>query len=628
MSQRSFTEAKSSAVALFSRIPPWFLAAILLGLFWWQAVSASRHWSQTSDELPHLAAGYIYDRYGDYRMHFENGNLPQRVHGLAPLALGARFPMDEARWRVSDYWQLGWDFFYGLDNPIDRMLLGARALNALFGVALGAFIFAVARRWHGDGGGLVALGFYVFYPDFLAHSALATSDIAGALFLTLAPWFFWRHLERRDLSSGAIAGLCSGLALVAKFNGLLIIPVYAILALLDALGRAETDARLSRLGRNILLGLGQASVAAFVIWAFYSFRFSARGPGTPELERFAWSWPQMIQLAGWKGSLVAFAAEWRLFPQAWLCGLANVLAGEAARPAFFAGEFRVHGWWQFFPTLFLAKTPVGMLAALLLALLTGLLNVRRLDAAARAAWGLRAAPLLVTATVVGLTALTSHLNIGHRHIFAVYPVLFIALGGLAGMPGRWLVVPLVLLGVQVAESLSIRPDYLAFFNTAAGGPARAYRLVVDSSLDWGQDLPGLHNWLAQNRRAGEPVYLSYFGSAWPPHYGVKPTQFLPAVNLVSPPLQPYDFLPGLYCISATSLSEVYSDYRGPWRQEWAQQMRDPATPRAQFELLRFTRLCRYLQHRMPDASAGYSILIFRLKADEIHTALEGPVKGW
>ncbi|HTL67695.1 MAG TPA: glycosyltransferase family 39 protein [Lacunisphaera sp.] len=590
-------------------------------------MSASRHWSQTSDELPHLTAGYAYDRFGDYRMHFENGNLPQRVQGLAPLALGARFPMDEARWRVSDYWQLGWDFLYGLNNPTDRMLLGARALNALFGVGLGAFVFCVARRWYGDTSGLVALGFYVFYPDFLAHSALATSDMAIALCLTLAAWCFWRHLERRDVGSGALAGLCSGLALVAKFNGLLIAPIYALLIAIDGLLRAGPGGRSARIGRNLVLGLGQAAAAGLVVWAFYSFRYAARAPDAPPLDRFAWSWEQMIQLAGAKGSLLVFAAHWHLLPQAWLYGLANVLAGEAARPAFFAGEYSLHGWWQFFPTLFFVKTPVGMLAALVLAFAAGWIRLRAAAPGTTRTAFLRAAPLVVLALVVAVAALTSHLNIGHRHILAFYPPLFIALGGLAALGRRWQQTTLALLVATAVESVAARPDYLAFFNVASGGPGRAYRLVVDSSLDWGQALPALHDWLGQHRQAGEPVYLSYFGSAWPPHYGVNPTHFLPDTNIARPPVATQAYGPGLYCISATSLAEVYSKYCGPWRPEWEKLYRNAPRDSDAFDRLRFARLCKYLQRRPPDANAGHAILIFRLDAAALQAALDGPVNG-
>jgi hypothetical protein len=605
------------------------VAAVLLFIFWWQAVSASVHWSQTSDELPHIAGGYAYDKFGDFRIQPENGNLPQRVHGLAPLALGAKFPMNEDWWRNSTYWQLGWDQLYNLGNDTDRIVHYARALNALFGAALGAFVFFVARRWHGDWGGLLALGFYALCPNFLAHSALATSDAAGALMLTLAPWFFWRHLERRDAASGAVAGLFSGLALVAKFNGVLLAPIYAVLAALDAWGRAAPGARVTRFGRNFALCLAQAFVGVLVIWAFFNFRFAAQGAGVPPLDRFAWSWPEMLSGLGWKAGFIQFALDWKLLPQAWLYGLTNVLAGEVARPAFFAGEYRLTGWWEFFPTLFLAKTPLAMLAGLLAAGGAALWAWRGANAAARTAHLLRVAPLAVPALVVGGTALLSNLNIGHRHILAAYPVLFVALGGLALWPRRWLAIPVLLLAGQAAESWIIRPHYLAFFNPLLGGPGRAHRLVVDSSLDWGQGLPALRDWLKANRRPGEKLHLAYFGSAWPPHYGVRPDVFLPeSSNVVRPPFTPHELEPGIYAVSATSLSGVYSGMRGPWRPEWEAAYRAAPRDGEEFARLRFARLCRYLQTRKPDDQAGFSILLYRLKEDEIRQALDGPVKGW
>lgn len=604
------------------------LAACLLGLYWYQAVSASAHWSQTSDELPHLTAGYAYDRFNDYRMHSENGNLPQRVHGLAPLALGAQFPMDEARWRKSDYWQLGWDFLYGLSNPTDRMLLGARALNALFGVGLGLFIFLVARTRYGDAGGLLTLGFYAFCPNFLAHAALATSDLAGSLALPLAAWLFWRHLGRRDFTSGALAGAASGFALVAKFNGVLLAPLYAGLALADAWLRTDTG-RASRVGRNLLLGGAQALAGAAVIWACFGFRYDVAGPGTPPVEKMVWDWHQMTGGIGFKGRVLVFLADHHLLPYGWLFGLANVLAGEVARPAFFAGEYSLHGWRSFFPTLFLTKTPLAFLTALLVTGAAGLLAWRRADPAARRAALAFWAPLGAVTLLVGATAIASNLNIGHRHLLPAYPALFVAVGGLFSVAGRTgrVLAGLLLLG-QATESLSIRPHYLAFFNPLAGGSERAHRLVVDSSLDWGQALPALREWLATHRRPEERVYLSYFGSAWPPNYGVRPTHFLPAVTIATPAQAPYAYRPGLYCLSATSLAEVYSPYRGPWRASWERRLRDPATPMDEAALLRFSRLCKYLQSRQPDAHAGYAILIYRLDATELDVALRGPVKGW
>src|SRR6185369_10959616 len=74
---------------------------------------------------------------------------------------------------------------------------------------------------------------------------------------------------------------------------------------------------------------------------------------------------------------------------------------------------------------------------------------------------------------------------------------------------------LLLLGWHVFESIAIRPDYLAYFNELAGGPSEGYRHLADSSLDWGQDLPALKQWLDGERlqRGDGNVYLSYFGTA-------------------------------------------------------------------------------------------------------------------
>src|SRR5206468_11421522 len=64
------------------------------------------------------------------------------------------------------------------------------------------------------------------------------------------------------------------------------------------------------------------------------------------------------------------------------------------------------------------------------------------------------------------------------------------------------------------------PDFLAYFNEAAGGPRGGSRALVDSDLDWGQGLKSLSSWLAE-RGIAEPVNLCYFGTAEPRFYGLR-----------------------------------------------------------------------------------------------------------
>jgi hypothetical protein len=51
----------------------------------------------------------------------------------------------------------------------------------------------------------------------------------------------------------------------------------------------------------------------------------------------------------------------------------------------------------------------------------------------------------------------------------------------------------VLLAGSIAESLAAWPNYLAFFNQLVGGSRNGYQYLADSSLDWGQALPGLRS---------------------------------------------------------------------------------------------------------------------------------------
>jgi hypothetical protein len=129
-------------------------------------------------------------------------------------------------------------------------------------------------------------------------------------------------------------------------------------------------------------------------------------------------------------------------------------------------------------------------------------------------------------------------DVGIRHVFPVYPFLFILLGVAAARVwekrrGRLVV---CLLGVGlIAETAAAYPNYIAFFNFASGGSRGGLRLLSESNLDWGQDLPALARWQAQH--PDRPIYLMYWGSADPRYYGIRyvslPESTAPA-DLIAP----------------------------------------------------------------------------------------------
>ncbi len=230
--------------------------------------------------------------------------------------------------------------------------------------------------------------------------------------------------------------------------------------------------------------------------------------------------------------------EYRALPEAYIYGAAVTWWDSHGHAAFLNGHFSPTGSRLFFPYTFAVKTPIAMFALMLLAIGAALDKSRRSTTPAQTRWQ-RAydyLPLWALLAAYWTAAISSHINIGHRHILPVYPPIFVlcgvaaywidratesrsAIAGKLKQPtaAAWAVMLLIVL--LVAETLYRFPNYIAYFNGIVR-PATAYRHLVDSSLDWGQDLPSLACYSAANC-SRERCYLSYFGSASPEYYGIR-----------------------------------------------------------------------------------------------------------
>jgi hypothetical protein len=175
------------------------------------------------------------------------------------------------------------------------------------------------------------------------------------------------------------------------------------------------------------------------------------------------------------------------------------------------------------------------------------------------------AALLVPGLGFFIIALTTDINLGYRHILPVLPFLILFAAAAVGSSKRsslprGRIYPAILLSLWLAIiSLIIYPDYLSYFNVLAGGPDNGWRSLVDSNLDWGQDLDDLPEWMAEN--GVDEVWLSYFGEARPEQYGIAYRgldSFPPRLmNPQARPFAPSNPAPGIYAISATNLQGVH-----------------------------------------------------------------------
>jgi hypothetical protein len=165
----------------------------------------------------------------------------------------------------------------------------------------------------------------------------------------------------------------------------------------------------------------------------------------------------------------------------------------------------------------------------------------------------------------------SVLNIGYRHLLPMLPFLWTYVGRVTSRLGGmrrslrqgWGTLCAAVLALWLARgTLTLAPDYLAFFNELAGGPDGGWRYLVDSNLDWGQELPSVQAYL--EREAPARVYLSWFGSTYPHLYGLDLAyRLLPShfsypypQDAANSPYNPVHPSPGLYLIGATNLQGV------------------------------------------------------------------------
>jgi hypothetical protein len=351
------------------------------------------------------------------------------------------------------------------------------------------------------------------------------------------------------------------------------------------------------------------------IWAVYRFRFSPTHDPSARLntndvitfikasKAFAelnrnYNIPPEVENAqtpGMLSAVVLWAQSHHLLPQAWLHGFLFTYATTIAKPVFLLGKTAYRGTWIYFPLAMLFKTPTATIVAGVLALcVLWLMRLRtELPRAtkskkpspspeAKARWRLDPATtwtllcFLVPVGVYFLSALTSGMNIGVRHMLPLYPFLFIAIGmglsrliALRGNGGR-IVTAVMLLGLAV-ESLGTYPNFIAFFNTPSGGPLGGIALLGDSNLDWGQDLKLLAQWRKQH--PAPTLYFAYFGSAEPAYYGIDATP-MPgsrAVKTVLPPEEEDCYV----AISATYLQGLYLT---PDYQELYESLHDQCDP--------------------------------------------------
>ena len=626
--------------------------AVTLAVWWCVAVGSTLGKTATSDEPLHIVGGASYWQLNDYRLHPENGNLPQRWCAIPLVLAGWPLPsFEQPGWALSNMVSLARAYLFENGNPSWRMLLLARSFAAVWGVLVALLVYVWSRALFGPEGAWLSLAFCLTDTTLLANAPLATSDACAAFFFGGSTLAIWRMLQLPSQATVSVAALAVAGLFVAKLSAPLEIPVGIILLAIRSWFGPPWEVSWGGQKRSVSAGVGLATLGACValvglaawlaVWIVFGFRYEAMNPQAVPAGVLA-GWGTLAEstreLGGGKGRLLAFLGEHHVLPEAYLYGMSFVL-NMLLRQSFFCGDYSIDGWWSYFPFTFLVKTPLPTLAGLFLLPLLAVRWMQKSSVGSGERGWYPLTPLFILLAVYWVASVTTTLNIGHRHMLPIYPVIFVLLGSLPALtrerPGLRRL-PWALAACSCLVSFWAFPNYLAFFNGIVRQD-EAWHYLIDSNLDWGQEHSTVASFMARERRTygdQHPIYGCLFGPTPMQSLGAAPMLLPTAFDDV--PLPPLG--PGTYCVSATHLQGIYVPMWGPWRASWEERFQDrsralalltPLSPEErqksyavppemferigkEFHMLEYHRLLAQLREREPDEVLNGAILIYRL----------------
>jgi hypothetical protein len=430
--------------------------ALLLIIATARIVSTYSVFNDTVDESWHIGCGMVWLSGRTYDCNPEHPPLARGMMALGPYLAGARDTgQREGALEGRAVLHHGGNF--------DRMLALARLGVLPFFWLAALVVYLWARRSFGEPAAFFATVCFTMFPSALAHGGLATTDMPatasiGAAFLAMLFWLEKPGSAAKPLRS-LLFGAALALAVLSKFSSLAFLPSASGAALAGYL--LFQRPRLKSLVEWATLRAPSAAIvaatAAILIWAGYLFHFA--GAPAPEL---------------WQG-------------------IRDVINhNSTGHPGYLLGHYGEQGWWYFYPVAIFFKTPLAFLALLGVGIF-----VCWKHRAERG--GAYVTPLAFSLGILIFASAFSHINLGIRHVLPVY----VAFSVIAGVGAQWLwscgfaarAILSVLLGWFAVSSALSHPDYLAYFNALAGGEPE--RILVDSDLDWGQDMKRLAQRLKQ-----------------------------------------------------------------------------------------------------------------------------------
>ena len=478
--------------------------------------------SPVVDEIPHIGAGYSYVVQRSYQFNPEHPPLAKDLAGLALLPLNlnqsafaqkysANWPTD-----VNGQWNFGRAFIFNSGNNAITLIRVAKLPMLLFFIISGWLIFIWTRKLYGSWAGLLALFLFSFTPTIIAHSRLVTTDMAALFGIVLSTYFFVRYLQDQTKQNFWLAAITFGIAELTKFSTFLLIPYFVLVGIIWGYAYHQRI-------RSMLLGVWKSILVIVIGFIFIV------GP-VYQLHLLNYSGEKQQAdaktiLSTYGNRLFADPVIWasdkpvlRPFAQYGLGLLMVFQRNVGGNQTYFLGKLYQVGVKSYFPIVYFIKEPLPFWGLVMFAIIGFLLYARAKERVFHEWLKNHFAEVVMFLWILIYWAfsINANVNIGIRHLIPVYAFTYILLAGqLSLLYEKIKSKKLYLIGVSLmcawflTETIMIFPYYLTYFNQVAGGPAGGHRYVVDSNLDWGQDLKRLTSWVNANHI--QKISLDYFG---------------------------------------------------------------------------------------------------------------------
>jgi hypothetical protein len=581
-----------------------------------------------------MVAGVSHWRFGNFSLFRVNPPLTRLIATLPVVALTPNTDWHRASTdlTIRSEWVVGEDFIVANQNRAMSLFIVARYVCIPLSL-LGAW---VCGRWasqlYGRASGYLAMALWCFCPSILAHAQMIGPDASAAAFGVAACYVFWKWLHRPSWKNASVAGFVLGLAELTKLTWIVLFFLWPIVWGVWRWGGTEDEGMKRPTFHEGRTTEGYCQIGIILLLAIYSINLGYGFEGTfqrlgdYEFVSRTLAGPSNANERPTAGQNCFSGTYWGgipiPFPKNYLMGIDRQKWDfERGLPSYLRGEWSDRGWWYYYFYSLALKEPLGTWLLLVLAISVTVFG-RGYSAPRRDEMMVLVPGLVLLMFVSSQTGFSVH----SRYVIPALPFLFVWMSKVAKIfemrpfTGRRLAMVVTVVAAvfwSVSSSLSVYPHCLSYFNELAAvlpttvnvthptprdksqesilsriltaGPRNGPRHLLDSNIDWGQDLFYLESWYESHLEA-RPIRVAYFGgypldqskirSAGYPPTGLDREQINEDRDATT-----FGPLPGWY---ALSVNEVFGR----------------------------SQQYRYFLHFEPLAMAGYSIYIYHITLDK------------